>query len=87
MIPISKSKTMQNIYRTIIWNQEIEILLMTQVVNDIPKLSGLIFDSNRVTELWDGALNKDLITKMSNQTGKKFKIVRKRFIIPMLQDK
>ena len=54
---------------------------------DIPKLSGLIFDSNRVTELWDGALNKDLITKMSNQTGKKYKIVRKRFIIPMLQDK
>ena len=33
MIPITKSKTMQNIYRTIIFNQNIEILLMKQVLN------------------------------------------------------
>ena len=40
MIPISKSKTMQNIYRTIIWNQKIEINFMNQVLKNIPLLSG-----------------------------------------------
>jgi len=54
---------------------------------DIPKLSGLLFDKNRVTELWDGALNKDLINKMSNQTGKNYKIVRKKYALPMLENK
>ena len=50
MKPISKSKTMLNIYRTIIWNQNIEILLMKQVLNDIPKLSGEIKTSLRDTK-------------------------------------
>ena len=39
MIPISKSKTIQNIYRTIIWNQNIEIRLMNNVLKNIPLLS------------------------------------------------
>jgi uncharacterized protein (DUF305 family) len=50
MIPISKSKTMQNIYRTIIWNQKIEILFMTQVLNGIPLLSGEIETTLRDTK-------------------------------------
>ena len=50
MIPITKSKTMQNIYRTIIFNQNIEILLMKQVLNDIPLLSGEFETSFRDTE-------------------------------------
>ena len=40
MKPISKSKTIQNIYRIIIWNQTIEINLMNKVLNEIPLLSG-----------------------------------------------
>jgi len=39
MIPISKSKTMLNIYRNIIFNQKIEIMLMTQVLKNIPNVS------------------------------------------------
>ena len=39
MIPISKSKTIQNIYRTIIYNQNIEIMLMNQVLHNIPNVS------------------------------------------------
>ena len=39
MINISKSKTMLHIYRKIIWNQNIEIMLMKNVVNNIPLLS------------------------------------------------
>jgi uncharacterized protein (DUF305 family) len=50
MIPLSKSKTIQNIYRTIIWNQNIEILFMKQVNNDIPLLSGEIPTIHRDTE-------------------------------------
>jgi uncharacterized protein (DUF305 family) len=50
MIPISKSKTMQNIYRTIIWNQKIEILFMKQVLNGIPLLSGEIETTLRDTK-------------------------------------
>ena len=50
MIPISKSKTMQHIYRTIIWNQKIEILFMKQVLNDIPLLSGEIETTLRDTK-------------------------------------
>jgi uncharacterized protein (DUF305 family) len=50
MIPISKSKTMQNIYRNIIFNQNIEILLMNQVLNDIPILSGEFETGIRDTE-------------------------------------
>merc|ERR1712137_1415348 len=40
MKPITKSKTLQNIYRVIIWNQEIEIKLMNQILNKIPSLGG-----------------------------------------------
>ena len=50
MKPKSKSKTMLHIYRTIIWNQNIEILLMKQVLNDIPKLSGEFKTSLRDTK-------------------------------------
>ena len=50
MIPITKSKTLQNIYRTIIFNQNIEILLMKQVLNNIPLLSGEFETSFRDTE-------------------------------------
>ena len=39
MIPISKSKSIQHIYRTIIKNQNIEIMLMKNVVNNIPIVS------------------------------------------------
>ena len=39
MIPLSKSKTIQNIYRTIIFNQNIEIMLMNQVLKNIPNVS------------------------------------------------
>ena len=39
MIPISKSKTIQHMYRNIISNQNIEIMLMNQVVNNIPVVS------------------------------------------------
>ena len=39
MIPISKSKTIQNIYRTIIWNQNIEIVLMNEVLTNIPVIT------------------------------------------------
>jgi uncharacterized protein (DUF305 family) len=39
MIPISKSKTMQNIYRKIISNQKIEIMLMKNVLPNIPNVS------------------------------------------------
>ena len=39
MIPISESKTMQNIYRKIIFNQNIEITLMENVLKNIPKIS------------------------------------------------
>jgi uncharacterized protein (DUF305 family) len=58
MIPISKSKTIQNIYRTIVFNQNIEILFMKQVLNDIPKLSGEINTSFRDTE-FDTSLSID----------------------------
>ena len=50
MIPLSKSKTIQNIYRTIMWNQKIEILLMKQVKTDIPMLSGEIITTHRDTK-------------------------------------
>ena len=39
MIPLSKSKTMQHIYRTIIRNQNIEIMLMKNVLKNIPNIS------------------------------------------------
>ena len=39
MIPISKSRTIQHIYRLIMFNQNIEILLMKTVVNNIPVVS------------------------------------------------
>ena len=39
MIPLSKSKTIQNIYRTIIFNQNIEIFRMNQVLKNIPNVS------------------------------------------------
>lgn len=39
MIPISKSKSIQHMYRNIISNQNIEIMLMNQVVNNIPVVS------------------------------------------------
>ena len=54
---------------------------------DIPKLSGLIFNINRVTELWDGAINKNLIEKMQQQTGRRYNLVRKKHAIPMLESK
>ena len=39
MIPLSKSKTIQNIYRTLIFNQNIEIMLMNYVLKNIPNVS------------------------------------------------
>jgi len=39
MIPLSKSKTIQNIYRTIIFNQNIEIMRMNQILKNIPNIS------------------------------------------------
>ena len=51
MIPITKSKTLQNIYRKIIWNQNIEINLMNQVLSKIPSVSNNIKSIYRDTEL------------------------------------
>jgi len=55
MIPISESKTMQHIYRKIIFNQNIEIALMENVLKNIPKISNeystLYRDSNFKTSL------------------------------------
>ena len=55
MIPISESKTMQNMYRKIIFNQTIEISLMENVLKNIPKISNeyntLYRDSNFKTSL------------------------------------
>jgi hypothetical protein len=51
MIPISKSKTIQNIYRKIIWNQNIEINLMNQVLLKIPSVSNNIESIYRDSEL------------------------------------
>ena len=45
MKPITKSKTLQNIYRVIIWNQQIEIKLMTQILNGIPNLGSSCLES------------------------------------------
>ena len=67
MIPISKSKTMQNIYRTIIWNQKIEILFMNEVVNDIPKLSGEFETTLRDTK-FKNALSKMKQSEAINYT-------------------
>ena len=39
MIPISKSKTILNIYRNTIFNQKIEIMLMKNVLKNIPNVS------------------------------------------------
>ena len=39
MIPISKSKTIQNIYRKLIRNQNIEIIFMNEVLKNIPKIT------------------------------------------------
>ena len=55
MIPISKSKTIQHMYRNIISNQNIEIMLMNQVVNNIPVVSNenntIYRDSDFITSL------------------------------------
>jgi len=50
MIPLSKSKTIQHIYRNIIFNQKIEIMLMNQVLKNIPNISNnydIIFRDNK----------------------------------------
>ena len=55
MIPISKSKTMQHIYRNIINNQNIEIMLMNNVLYNIPIVSNenttIYRDSDFLTSL------------------------------------
>ena len=55
MIPISKSKTIQHTYRNIINNQNIEIMLMTNVIKNIPIVSNennIIYrDSDFLTSL------------------------------------
>ena len=55
MIPISKSKSIQHIYRSIIRNQNIEIILMKNVVNNIPIVSNendtIYRDSEFITSL------------------------------------
>ena len=50
MIPISKSKTILNIYRNTIFNQKIEIMLMKNVLKNIPNVSNnynVIFRDNK----------------------------------------
>lgn len=50
MIPLSKSKSIQNMYRNIIFNQKIEIMLMEQVLKNIPNISNnynVIFRNNK----------------------------------------
>jgi len=55
MIPISKSKTIQNIYRSIIFNQKIEILFMKEVLHNIPNISNnydvILRDNKFITSL------------------------------------
>jgi len=55
MIPISKSKTIQNIYRSIIFNQKIEILFMKEVLYNIPNISNnydvILRDTKFITSL------------------------------------
>jgi len=62
MIPISESKTMQHIYRNIIFNQNIEITLMENVLKNIPKISNeyntLYRDSNFKTSLSFNSMSK-----------------------------
>jgi len=51
MIPLSKSKTIQHIYRTIIYNQNLEIMLMKKVLKNIPNVSNnynVIFRDNKL---------------------------------------
>jgi uncharacterized protein (DUF305 family) len=62
MLNISKSKTIQHIYRTIIYNQKIEIRLMEYVVKNIPVLSDksktIYRDSNFFTSISDNTKSK-----------------------------
>lgn len=65
MIPISESKTMQNIYRTIIWNQKIEILFMSQVLKNIPVLSGE-FETSLRDSRFETSLSKNKLSEATN---------------------
>jgi len=65
MIPISESKTMLHIYRTIIWNQQIEILFMNQVLKDIPILSGE-FETSLRDNKFETSLSKNKLSKATN---------------------
>lgn len=62
MIPISKSKSIQHIYRNIIRNQNIEIILMKNVVNNIPMVSNendtIYRDSEFITSLSHNSKSK-----------------------------
>ena len=62
MKPISKSKTMLNIYRKIIWNQNIEINLMKNVLNGIPNITNesksLFRDLNFFTSISNNTKSK-----------------------------
>ena len=46
---------------------------------DKPKLSGLLFDTNRVMEVWDGALTtqegRETVQRMKNSSKKEYKLV------------
>ena len=62
MIKKTKSKTMLNMYRKIIWNQNIEIQLMKNVINNIPIVSNeyntIYRDNSFITSLSNNIKSK-----------------------------